>query len=205
MAAIPRAVVVVARLLAVTSVVLSVVGDQILQGKTVVRSDEVDRMERTPSAVPEEVGAAADACGEFTLHPLVALNEGAHGVAEFTIPLRPTGRSARREVTHEVAVGPRTIPRLGDELNVLEIRVVGHPTDDLRLALDFTVASSAECRSQVETKSIHAHVQCPVPQARQNPIRAHRIVGVHGVAATGVVRVMAMAKEVIIRPRDRLP
>ena len=42
-------------------------------------------------------------------------------------------------------------------------------------------------------------------QALNDPIRAHGVIGIHGIAASGVVRVVAVAQDVVAVLRDRCP
>mmetsp|Transcript_23387 Transcript_23387/g.37584 ORF Transcript_23387/g.37584 Transcript_23387/m.37584 type:complete len:210 (-) Transcript_23387:1041-1670(-) len=196
-AAVPGVVVVVAAVLTVAGVLLAVVRHQVPQGEAVVGGDEVDGVERATPVVLEKVRAAADPRGKVTLHASISLDEAANGVAEHPVPLRPARRSTGRKLAHEVAVGPRAVPRLCDELGAGELRVAAHHPDDGRIHGYLAVAPSAEARRKVETKAVDVHFLDPVAKAVAYPLCAQRVICVHGVSAPGVVRVFALAQDIV--------
>ena len=103
----------VAIVLAVGLVVLVVIGHEVVQGEAVVRGDEVDRRVRATPATAVEVAGAGEPVAHAARLPLVALDEGAHGVAVHAVPLGPLVR----EVADLVAAFAE-VPRLGDELDL---------------------------------------------------------------------------------------
>src|SRR6202035_5637874 len=98
---------------AVGLIVLLVVGDQVAQREAVVGGDEVDAGPGMAAVGLVEVGATGEAGGELTQGGRLAPPEVPHGVAVFTVPLRPE----RGEITHLVAAFA-DVPRLGDELHL---------------------------------------------------------------------------------------
>ena len=90
-AAIPRLVIVVtvAVVVAVRSVVLLVVADQVGQRETIVRGNKIYARVRTSPAVLIKIGTAGEPVSHFTDTALVAFPKTAHRIAIFAIPFRP--------------------------------------------------------------------------------------------------------------------
>src|SRR5207237_7240796 len=131
-AAVPRPVVGMAILvvLAVRLVVPLVVGDEIVESEPVMGSDEVDAGPGLAAAVVENVARGAKARSERARRGLAA-PEIAHRIAEFVVPLGP----ARREATHLISA--RTaIPRLGDQLDRAQLRVLAAGLEEPALIIE---------------------------------------------------------------------
>ena len=86
----------VAVVLAVGLVVLVVVGDEVVQREAVMGGDEVDAGPGLAAALVEEVGRGGEARGELRQLALVALPEGAHGVAVTGRSTPPSRAGSRR-------------------------------------------------------------------------------------------------------------
>mmetsp|Transcript_62551 Transcript_62551/g.182898 ORF Transcript_62551/g.182898 Transcript_62551/m.182898 type:complete len:408 (+) Transcript_62551:445-1668(+) len=169
-AAVPGHVVVVTALLSVERVVLVVVRDQITESEAVVSSHEVDRVAGAPTILLVQVCTAADSRGKVALHMGIAFDELPHGVTELAVPLGKARRPAGGELANEVAIGPGTIPRLSDELHVLEQRVLHQPSNEGRVLGDLPVFASRERGRQIEAEAVHAHLQGPVAEALADPL-----------------------------------
>mmetsp|Transcript_43132 Transcript_43132/g.123358 ORF Transcript_43132/g.123358 Transcript_43132/m.123358 type:complete len:233 (+) Transcript_43132:1422-2120(+) len=88
---------------------------------------------------------------------------------------------------------------------MLQLRVIGHHLDDVRLMTDLAIAAAAEGRSQVKAEAVHMHVQSPVFQASHDPLGTHRIIGIHRVATARVVGIATFAQQVVSRMCDLFP
>ncbi len=186
-AAVPRPVVALAVVvvLAVGLVVLLVVGDEIAQREAVVRGDEVDAGVRPPAVVLVEVGAAGEAVGELAERPLLAAPVVAHRVAVLAVPLAP----AHREVADLVAA-LADVPRLGDQLDVGEHRVLVNDVEERRQPID-VVELARQRRRQVEAEAVDVHLLHPVAQRVHHQLQRVRMPHVQAVAGAGVVHVVA--------------
>ena len=69
-----------------------VVADEVLEGETVVASDEIDAVVRLAAIVLIEIAAAGEARGKFADLPAVPFPELAHRVAVLAVPFGPAGR-----------------------------------------------------------------------------------------------------------------
>ena len=178
-AAVPRPVVVgaVTVVLAVGLVVLAVVGHQVAQREAVVCGDEVDRRVRRAAVVGVQVARA----GEPGRHRAYAggspAPEVAQGVAELVVPLDPR----RRELSHPVAVH-RRVPRLGDQLDVTQGRVLADGGDQVAAHVDDLVGAGQGAH-QVEAEAVDVHLGDPVAQRVEDHPQALGVRGVDGVAA----------------------
>src|SRR2546421_138059 len=92
---------------------LVVKGQGVGRGEATVRGEEVDRRVGAAPATAVEIAGAGEPVAHAARLPLVALDEGAHGVAIHAVPLGPLVR----EVADLVAAFAE-VPRLGDELDL---------------------------------------------------------------------------------------
>ena len=98
--------------LAVRLVVLVVVGNEIVQGETVMGGDEVDRRPGSTPLVPEDVRRTGKPAAELRDQAGIALPEPTNRIAERGVPFRPAGRKAAKLIPVRA-----DIPRLGDQLH----------------------------------------------------------------------------------------
>ena len=113
----------------------------------------------------------------------VAAPEVAHGVAELVVPLDPR----RRELADPVAVH-RGVPRLGDELDVAQHRVLADRGEQVAAHVDDLVGAGQRAH-QVEAEAVDVHLGDPVAQRVEDHPQALGVRGVDGVAAAGDVPV----------------
>ena len=186
-AVVPRAVVALAVVvvLAVGLVVLLVVGHQVAQGEAVVGGDEVDAGDRPPAGVLVEVGRAGQPRGELAERRLAA-PEVADGVAVGAVPLGPL----RREVADLVAAGP-DVPRLGDQLDLADDRVLLHELEERREPVD-VVELAGQRRGEVEAEAVDVHLGHPVAQRVHDQLQRVGVPDVEGVPGARVVHVVAL-------------
>mmetsp|Transcript_100335 Transcript_100335/g.239220 ORF Transcript_100335/g.239220 Transcript_100335/m.239220 type:complete len:278 (-) Transcript_100335:693-1526(-) len=168
-------------------------------------SDEVDGMERLPAIVLEEVRASANPGGEVPLLALVSLDEAAYRIAEDAVPFGPSGRSTRWKLSHQVAIRPGAVPRFCDKLCSLELGLICHLLDQQWIHGHLAIIPSCEGGGQIKPEAIHVHLVDPITQAFHDPVRAHGVVRIHGVAATCVVCVLAIAENVVAVLGNRRP
>jgi hypothetical protein len=185
-AAVPRAVVAlaVAVALAVGLVVLVVVGHQVAQGEAVVGGDEVDRRDRLAAAVGVEVAGAGEARGELPEGAGLAAPEVAHGVAVLAVPLGPQ----RREVADLVAT-VADVPRLGDELDLADDRVLLDEVEERRELVDLVELPGQRGR-EVEPEAVDVHLGDPVAQRVHDELQHVRAAHEQAVAGAGRVVVV---------------
>ncbi len=185
-AVVPRMVRVgaVAVALAVGLVALVPVGDEVGEREAVVRADEVHRARRRSPARGEHVRGAREPRGELSRHPLVAAPEAAHRVAVAVVPFAPAGG----EGAEAMAAGPQ-VPRLRDELEVAQVRVLG---DGLQQGCGRVeaVRAARERGGEVEAEAVDAGGPGVVAQGVHRQANDGRAVQGEGVAASGIVRVM---------------
>src|SRR5277367_4581085 len=166
MAAVPAVVVVrtVLILIAVTPVVLVIVGDQVVQGEAVMGSHIVNALVgviRVSASVGEKIVAAIDAAHEIGNHACIALNEAANVVAKAAVPLQPcyAGESAAE-------LKRSGIPRLRDQPHFSQLRVAGNCTEQRGVSpVERSIPIATEYRCQIEPESIDMHLLLPIAQA----------------------------------------
>ena len=83
---------------------------------------------------------------------LLAAPEVADGVAVLAVPLGPL----RREVAHLVAAGA-DVPRLGDQLDLADDRVLLHEVEEGRQPVD-VVELAGKGRGEVEAEPVDVHL-----------------------------------------------
>src|SRR5262249_34675044 len=91
-------------------IVFVVVTDQIVQGESVVRRDEVDAVIWPAPVVLIEIGTAGQSITDFTDEPFVAPPEAAHRIAKLSIPFR----ERQRKISY-VITAIANVPRLGNQ------------------------------------------------------------------------------------------
>ena len=187
-AAVPRPVVALAVVvvLAVGQVVLVVVGHQITQGEAVVGGHEIDRRDGSPGGGLIEVGGPGDPVGELAQGGVLAAPEVSDGVAELAVPLRPL----RREVADLIAPGA-DVPRLGDELDLADGRILLHQFEEGAEPVD-VVELPGQSRGEVEAETVDVHLADPVAQRVHDQLQRMRVADVEAVSGPGVVGVVAL-------------
>src|SRR5690606_37342951 len=169
--------------LAVGLVVLVLVGDEVVQGETVVAGDEVDGGGRTPAVVLVQVAGAGQPGGELRQRGRLAAPQVADRVAVAAVPLGPPGR----EVAHLVAAGT-DVPRLGDQLDLGEHRVLLHQVEERAQPVHF-VQFAGQCGGEVEAEAVHVHLGDPVAQRIHDQLEDVRRTHEQAVAGAGGVEV----------------
>ncbi len=193
---VPRSVVIgaVAVVVAVRLVVLLLVRHQVAQGEAVVGGDEVDGRERQPVVIAVQVAGSGQPRGEVP-HPVAATPpEVADRVAVLVVPLAPR----RREQADQVALA-RHVPRLGDQLDVAQHRILVHGEQERRPQVDDRT-DPAQRGCQVETEAVDVHLGHPVAQRVHHELQHLALRDLDRVAAAGDVEVAAVAAaEVVAR------
>ena len=120
-AAIPAQVVLVtvAVVLAIGVIVLVVVADQVVQGKTVVRRQKIDAGVGLPSVVLEHIAGGGKTARKFAQRGALPQPEITHRVAVLIVPLKPAGG----KIAKLIATRP-DVPRFGDQFDVRQHRVL---------------------------------------------------------------------------------
>ena len=156
-----------------------------------MRGDKVDAGLRCPAAVIENFARSGQALGQRTNTGTAGQPEGAHIIAETVVPFAP----AERE-TSEVITVRAQIPRLGDQLDAREQRILTHGGEE--------VAIARQGGGEVETEAIDVHFAHPVAQRIHHQLQRTRVREVEGIAAaaeifvvTGIVRAEAIVAGVV--------
>ena len=147
--------------------------------------DEVHAGVGAAAALLVEVAGAGEAEGQLGHLAPVPLPVAPDGIAILAVPFRPS----RREVPDLIAPLAQ-VPRLGDQLDLRDHRVLvdhveegGQPVDVVQLP--------GEGRREVEAEAVDVHLEHPVAQAVHEELERARVPHVEGVAAPGVVLVVA--------------
>ncbi len=185
-AAVPRPVVVGPVLVAllIGLVVLLVVGDEVAQGEAVVGGDEVDRRERVAPVPLIEVARPGEPARKVG-HARLTAPEVADHVAVDAVPLRPQDR----EVPDLVAARA-DVPRLGDELDLGEDRILVDHVEERRQPVDVVELPGQRAR-QVEAEAVDVALADEVPQRVHDQPQHARVHRVQAVARPREVHVVA--------------
>ena len=174
----------VAVVLAVRLVVLVVVGDEVAKGKTVMSGDEVDARPRLSAAKVELVRRSAQARRQ-RLRACLAAPEVADVIAKPVVPLGP----ARGKTAHLISA--RTaVPRLGDELDVGERRILAYDLQKSALGVE-AVGLARQDRPQIEAESVDPRFVHPIAQTVHDHLDDARVAQVERVSGACIVDVEA--------------
>ncbi len=144
--------------------------------------DEVDAAGGAP-ARPEHLLRAREAAGQLAQGGAAAFPEPAHAVAETVVPLAP----ARREAAELVTAGT-AVPRLRDQLQAPQLRILLYGGDQRRLRVE-PVRAAPEHGGQVEAEPADSAAPDPGPHGvHHQPHRLGAVAG-QGVARAAVVDV----------------
>src|SRR5690606_12618873 len=176
----------VAVFFAICLVVLAVVAYDIHQREAVMRGDEVDARPR-PATTPVKNIARGRKPGREALHAaVIALPEGADGVAILIVPLGPAGRM----VAKLIAIRP-DIPGLGDQLHLGEDRVLPHSLEEHGVVVEFRAVTAKRAR-KIEAETVDAAFRYPVAQRVHHHLQDALITHIYRVAAAGRVEIIAL-------------
>ncbi|EXI74696.1 MAG: hypothetical protein AW07_01624 [Candidatus Accumulibacter sp. SK-11] len=186
-AAVPAAVVrlAIAVLFAVGRVALVVVADQVVQREAIMGGDEVDAGIGSAATVLVQIAGAGETVGELPHHAALTAPVIAHDVPVLAIPLGP----ADRKVAHLIATVPE-VPGLGNQLHLRQDRVLVNDVHEGAELIHF-VQFPGQRGCQIEAKTIDVHLDDPIPQAVHDQLQYPRMHHVQGIAAAGVVHVVA--------------
>ena len=145
-AAIPRVVIIIAVpiIFAVRFVVFVVVGNEVVQSKSIVRGNKVDAGVRPLALVLVKIRAAGQAVGKLGHGICISLPIAANAIPVFTVPFRP----GNREIADHVA--PLTdIPWLGDQLHLRQDWVLQQDVEETGVSVTkCSSRPSADARSK---------------------------------------------------------
>src|SRR5262249_54546998 len=120
--------------------------------------DEVNARIRPSAVMFIEVGAPSQSIGHFANAPLVAFPKTADRVTIFSIPFGIEDRKIANLIAPIADV-----PRLCDSLYLRERRVLlNHLEKRMKLVEPRVIARQGG--SEIEPKSVHVHLQHPIPQ-----------------------------------------
>ncbi len=124
----------------------------------------------------------------------VALEEAAHIVAVFSVPLSPA--VPRREAAD--LIKSAGVPRLGDKLGVAEDRVKGEALEQRRLIHRRAVLVASENGGEVEAEAVDLIFGYPIAQAVLDEVAHDRVVAVENVSAAAEIVVFSVGREHIV-------
>src|SRR5690349_9578886 len=133
-----------------------IVGDQIVQRKSVVSSNKVDARRRLPIVVFVQIRTAGEAQGELRQHAVCTAPVIAYTVAVLAIPLEPT----RRKISHLITAFTY-VPRFGYQFYLRDDRVL---VDDIKKSTQLIdrVKFPGQRSSQIKTKPVNVHLGYPI-------------------------------------------
>src|SRR5580704_2905971 len=169
---------------AVGLVVLLVIADKVVEGKTIVRGDEVYAGPGFPSVPVEDVSGGAQTRGHGA-GGVLPLPESAYCVAEFVIPFGPAWRKFADLIAARAA-----IPRFGDQLDSAQHRILAAGFQKATLvveAIRFARKNSAE----IKTETIYLGFLDPITQAVGDHLHYSGVRKVDSVAGARVIDVVA--------------
>ena len=170
--------------LAVGLVMFRCVGNEIGEGKAIVRSDEIDRPRRGASTRLEDVGGARDACRKVTGERAVAAPESSYRVAIAVIPFAPP----RWERAKAMSAGP-DVPRFGNQLEIAQHWILRDCLQQRCLGIE-RIVPSAERGRKIEPKPIDTCCVGVVAQDVQSKAEHRRSVERQRIAAACVIDIM---------------
>ena len=186
-------------------VVLIVVGNKVSQGETIVAAEEVDRRSRPAPSV--EVGRTLDTLGHRAHQAHIALEEAAHIVAVFAVPLGPAPVGGERTDL----IQPASVPGFGDQLALCQNRIVSQCFQQRRIRQRNANRVAPQNRSEVEAEAVNVILGSPIAQAVEHHVAYHRVIAVQRIAGAAEVPVVALRGEhvvgFVVNPpeRDRRP
>jgi hypothetical protein len=159
-----------------------------------VRGDEVDRGDGPAVVGLVQVRRAGEPGRELAQAGRLAAPEVAHGVAVLAVPLRPQ----RGEPAHLVAA-VADVPRLGDELDLADHRVLVDQVEERRQPVDL-VELPGQRRRQVEAEPVDVHLGDPVPQRVHDQPQRLVVADVEAVPGAGgvVVELLVAVDEPVV-------
>jgi hypothetical protein len=125
------------------------------------------------------------------------------GVAVAAVPLRP-----QRGEAADLVAALADVPRLGDELDLADHRVLVHQVEERRQPVD-RVELPGECGSEVEPEPVDVHLGDPVPQRIHDQPQRLVVADVEAVPGAGrVVVVLRVARDqpvvgLVVDPAER--
>ncbi len=193
--AIPAAVIVmpVVVVFAVRLVVLVVVGVDVRERESVMRSDEVHARPRA-TALPVELRRAAHESGrDRRQRAFVAAPKRSRIVAKAIVPLRP----ARRKIADLIAILAQ-VPRLGDQLRAGQHRILPQHRKKRAVDAERTILARHRAR-EIEAEAVDPELLDPVTQRIRHELQHARMIEVERVAATGAVEIKSrIVRELVI-------
>ena len=125
----------------------------------------------------EHVGRAGHAAAEFAEQTAFSRPVAAQSSAEVIVPFRPAGRKA----SDLIAAGA-DVPRLGDQLDVGEHRILPDRSEERRAAIE-AVRPRPSVRGQIEPEAIDVADLDPIAQRIHHHLQDARMGEVECIAA----------------------
>ena len=186
-AAIPAQVVVrsVTVVFTIRFVVLVVVRNEIVEGESIMRRDEIDARKGAPPAHTVEVAAPGQPVPQLRHLASITFHVPPDGVPVFAVPLGP----ADRKVTDLIAAFAH-VPGLCNQLDLGQGGILVEDVEESAQPVD-RMHFSRERGGEIETKSVHMHLRHPITQTIHNELQGPGMRDVERVPTTRIVRVIA--------------
>ena len=178
---------------AVRLVVLLLVRDQVGEGESVVRDDEVHALRRRGGA-REHVARAGHSGRDLAAHAWVSAPEAARGVAEAVVPFGEGGA----ERSEAIAAGAE-VPGFGDEARLAQNRVFGELPEKQRVGVE-AVRSATERGGEVEAEAVDPAMNHPAPERADRHVDDERPVERETIAGARVIDVSCRIVRVEAEP-----
>src|SRR5262249_42759673 len=149
---------VAAALLLVRFVMALRVADEIGEGETVVGSDVVDRFPGAARLAVENVAGTRQPSRKIRTLSGIAAPEFAHAVAEAVVPL-----GKPRRMVAELITARTDVPRLGDELDPREHRILAQRIEEAGAGVE-AVGLASQGDAEVKTETVDVERGHPVAQ-----------------------------------------
>ena len=146
---------------------------------------EVDAGPWPPATPVELVSRPGQTLGELRHLAVLTLPIRTDGIAIPVVPLRP----ARCEPAHLISAGS-TIPRFGDQLDLLQHRVLADGAEEATLLIE-AMWLTRQDRPEIEPETVDVHIFGPVSQAVGHHLDDARMAQIDRVSGPGVVDVVA--------------
>ena len=162
-----------------------VIAYQVIQGKAVMSSDEINAGVRLAAVLLIKVTAAGNTEGEFRQGAFITFPEVTDGITVFTVPFRPKDG----EFTYLVS----SFSNIPGFRNELDIRNDGVLMNDIKEGGQpvYIMQFPGQCRGQVKTEAIYMHFRNPVAQAVHDELEYLRVASVKAVTGTRIIHIVA--------------
>ena len=132
-----------------------------------------------------QIARSRNAISQIAHRPGIAFPIRTNRIAVTIVPLRPPNG----KISHLISA-LAYIPRFGNQFHLRQHRVLMDDVQECRQTIHSVQFARQRCR-QIKAKTIHMHLQHPVPQAVHDQLQHARVPHVQRVPRAGIVHVIA--------------